>query len=89
MKNLWQPLENSCFEYQGHYWQNNAQERKPVCNISKLVTTPYNQVLETAQCKHIFILVKGKNSEMPFRPFLALFEDVTPLIKCYFCKIHI
>ena len=28
--------------------------------MSKLITTPYNQVLETAHCRHTFILVKDK-----------------------------
>ena len=46
------------------------------------VTTPFNQVLETAHCKHIFILVKSRNLKTPFCPFWALFEDVNPLIKC-------
>ena len=47
------------------------------------VTAPYNQVLETAHCKHIFILVKGRNAKTPFRPFWALYEDVNlnPLLK--------
>ena len=45
------------------------------------VTTPFNQVLETAYCKHIFILVKGRNLKTSFRPFWVLFQDVNPLIK--------
>ena len=52
------------------------------------VTTPFNQVLESAHCKHIFMLVKGRSLKTPFHPFQALFEDVNPLIKCSFCKIQ-
>ena len=63
---------------------------KKVSKISKRTTTPYNQVLETARCKHTFLLVKGNISKTPFRPFWALFEDVTtPDKMLIFAKIQI
>ena len=59
-------MENS-FEYHGGYWYSNPEERTAVPKVSKLIPTPYNQVLETACCRQIFILMTGRKSVVNFK----------------------